>query len=76
MRSRFSSPVSRLSTAENWPVTPIAPRTRSGLAPEVEARDLDLAAVCGQERREDLHGRGLAGAVRAEQREDRSLGDL
>src|SRR5215471_7867841 len=27
MSSRFSSPVSRLSTAENWPVTPIAART-------------------------------------------------
>src|SRR4051812_5348591 len=31
MRSRFSSPVSSLSTAEYWPVTPIAPRTSSGL---------------------------------------------
>ena len=28
--SRFSAPVSRLSTAENWPVTPIAARTASG----------------------------------------------
>src|SRR5207302_1864013 len=27
---RFSSPVSRLSTAENWPVRPIAARTASG----------------------------------------------
>jgi hypothetical protein len=27
---RFSSPVSRPSTAENWPVTPIAARTASG----------------------------------------------
>ena len=32
IRSRFSSPVSRLSTAENWPVTPIAARTASGSA--------------------------------------------
>ena len=30
MRSRFSSPVSRLSTAENWPVTPMRARTPSG----------------------------------------------
>src|SRR6266542_2815805 len=30
IRRRFSSPVSRLSTAENWPVTPIAARTASG----------------------------------------------
>jgi hypothetical protein len=30
IRIRFSCPVSRLSTAENWPVTPIAPRTASG----------------------------------------------
>src|SRR6266511_1836149 len=30
IKIRFSSPVSRLSTAENWPVTPIAARTESG----------------------------------------------
>ncbi len=30
IRRRFSSPVSRSSTAENWPVTPIAARTPSG----------------------------------------------
>ena len=30
MRFRFSSPVSRLSTAENCPVTPITARTASG----------------------------------------------
>ncbi|MGI5149736.1 BTAD domain-containing putative transcriptional regulator [Plantactinospora sp. CA-294935] len=30
MSSRFSSPVRKLSSAENWPVTPIAARTRSG----------------------------------------------
>src|ERR1700733_3459142 len=32
MRRRFSSPVRRLSTAENWPVTPMAARTASGSA--------------------------------------------
>ena len=30
IRIRFSSPVRRLSTAENWPVTPIRARTASG----------------------------------------------
>ena len=30
MRSMFSSPVIRPSTAENWPVTPIAARTACG----------------------------------------------
>src|SRR5215472_14157188 len=30
IRRRFSSPVSRLSTAENWPVTPIRARTAPG----------------------------------------------
>ncbi len=30
MSDRFSSPVSRVSTAENWPVTPITSRTASG----------------------------------------------
>jgi hypothetical protein len=46
------------------------------LALEVEAGDLDLAAVRGEERREDLHGGRLPGPVRAEEREDRSLCDL
>ena len=32
MRSMFSSPVIRPSTAENWPVTPIAARTAWGSA--------------------------------------------
>src|SRR5215471_17684511 len=32
MSRRFSSPVSRLSTAENWPVTPMAARTESASA--------------------------------------------
>ncbi len=35
---RFSSPVSRSSTAENWPVTPIAARTASGSRRHVVAR--------------------------------------
>ncbi len=70
---RFSSPVSSSSTAENWPVTPIAARTPSGSSAHVVAGDLQLAGVGGDQRRQDPHDRRLAGAVRAEQREDRSL---
>ena len=43
--SRFSSPVSRLSTAENWPVTPIAARTASGSRATSWPATRDLAAV-------------------------------
>ena len=76
MRSRFSSPVSRLSTAENWPVTPIAARTASGSRARSWPATRTVAGVGVDQRREDLHGRGLAGAVRAEQGEDRALGDV
>jgi hypothetical protein len=38
------------------------------------ARDLGLAAVGADQRGQDLHHGGLAGAVRAEEREDRPLG--
>ena len=76
IRIRFSSPVSRLSTAENWPVTPIAARTASGSRARSCAGDAELAAVGADQGREDLDDRGLAGAVRAEQREDRALGDV
>jgi hypothetical protein len=65
-----------LSTAENWPVTPIAARTACGLAGEVVTAHAHRAGVGGDQGREDLDDRGLAGAVGAEQREDRSLGDV
>ena len=69
-------PVSRLSTAENWPVTPIAARTASGSRGEVVAGDAQLAGVGADQRREDLDDRGLAGAVGPEQGEDGALGDV
>ena len=71
IRSRFSSPVSRLSTAENWPVTPIAARTASGSPARSCPATRSLAAVGADQRGQDLHGGGLARAVRAQQREDR-----
>ena len=49
---------------------------RVGLAHDVEARDPDLAGVGGDQRREDVDDRRLAGPVRAEQREHRALGDV
>ena len=49
---------------------------RFGLAPDVVAGDLDLAAVGGDQRRQDMDRRRLAGAVRAEQGEDRPGPDL
>ena len=76
MSCRFSAPVSRGSTAANWPVTPIAARTASASVARVVAGDADLARVRAQLGREDAHGSGLAGAVRAQQREDRPGGDV
>ena len=73
--SRFSSPVSRLSTAENWPVTPIAARTASGSRATSWPATRALAGVGADQRGQDLDGGGLPGAVRAEQREDRSRRD-
>jgi hypothetical protein len=72
MSARFSLPVSRPSTAENWPTTPIA----SGRCPalrHVVASDPDLGAIGTDQRGQDVHGSVLAGAVGPEQREDRSL---
>ena len=46
------------------------------LLDDVEARDRGVAGVRLQQRREDAHGRGLAGPVRAEQSQDRAFGDL
>ena len=70
MSRRFSSPVSRPSTAANWPVSPMTPRTAVGVAGHVVAGDAGLAAVGGDERRQDVDHRGLAGAVGPEQGED------
>ena len=64
----------QVSTAANWPVTPIAARTRVRLADHVVAGD--RAA-----RRRPGSGwtgsgpRGLAGAIGSEQGEDRAFGD-
>jgi hypothetical protein len=49
---------------------------RVGLPGQVVAGDPDLAAVGADQRGQDLHRGGLAGAVGAEQREDGSFGDL
>jgi hypothetical protein len=46
-----------------------------GLLRQVVAADAHLAAIAGDQRGQDVHHRGLAGAVRAEQREDRAFGD-
>ncbi len=73
---RFSRPVIRLSTAENWPVTPIAARTASGSLATLVARDRRAAAVRADQRGQDLDHGGLAGAVRAEQREDGAALDV
>ena len=71
--SRFSRPVSRPSTAENWPVTPIAARTASGSAATSWPATRTSPASARDQGREDVHDGGLAGAVRAEQREDGAL---
>ena len=77
MSIRFSSPVSRLSTAENCPVTPIAARTASGSRGRRRARRPGCVPPSARDqRRQDVHHRGLAGAVGAEEREDRPLGDV
>ena len=49
---------------------------RVGLAGDIVAGDLDLAAVRGDEGRQDMDRRRLAGAVRSEKGVDRPLGDL
>ena len=46
-----------------------------GLTGGIVSADPDLARVGTDHRRQDLHGRRLAGAVRSEQREDRPLGN-
>ena len=46
-----------------------------GFPKDVEACDVRRPGVGSRERREDLHRRRLAGAVRPEQSEDRALGN-
>ena len=46
------------------------------IGPQVVSADLDLPGVGSEHRGEHVDGRRLAGAIRAEQREDRSGGDL
>ena len=70
--SRFSSPVSSLSTAENWPVRPIAARTPSGSRTTSQPATVAAPASGRTSVRQDVHGRRLAGAVRAEQRGHRA----
>ncbi len=57
-------------------MTPIAARIASGSRGQIVPGDAHLAAIGGDERGEDLHHRGLAGAVGAEQREDRPRGHV
>ena len=70
--TRFSRPVASPSTPCFWPTTPIAWRTRTGSASDVEAGDAGAAGVRARERGEDPDGGGLAGAVGPEQAEDRA----
>jgi hypothetical protein len=49
---------------------------RVGLPGQVVTGDLHLAGVGADQGGQDVDGGGLAGAVGAEQREDRALGDL
>jgi len=76
IRIRFSSPVRNLSTAENWPVTPIAARTASGSPAQVVPANLDLASIGADHGREDLDRGRLPGTIGAEQREDGARGDV
>ena len=76
MSSRFSSPVSRSSTAENCPVTPIIARIAPGLrSAQVVPHHAGHPGVRRDQGGQDLDGRGLARAVRPEQGEDLALVD-
>ena len=67
--TRFSRPVRISSTAANCPVRLIDSRTSAGLRDDVES--VDARPRVGLEQRgQDVHDRGLARAVRAEQGED------
>ena len=68
--TRFSRPVRISSTAANCPVRLIDSRTFAGSRGDVEAVDGGRPRVGLEQRGQDLHDRGLAGAVGAEQGED------
>ena len=68
----FSRAVRCLSSAANWPVSEITPADLRRLVDDIVAGDAGVAGVRARQRREHPHGRGLAGAVRPEQRHDRS----
>ena len=72
MRARFSSPVSRLSTAENCPVRPILPRTSSAWRTTSKPSHGDLPAIGADQRGQDMDDGGLAGAVGTQEGEDGS----
>jgi hypothetical protein len=57
-------------------VTPIAARTESGSRARSWPATCTLATICANERGQNLNRGGLAGAVGAEQREDRPLGNV
>ena len=65
--TRFWRPLRISSTAGFCPLSPMRRRTSSASARHVDAGDRGRAAVGAQQRGEDAHRRGLAGAVRAEQ---------
>ena len=66
---RFSVPVSTSSTAADWPVRLMRLLHLLGVGDDVVAGDQRRARVGPHERREDVDGRRLAGAVRPEQGE-------
>ena len=74
--ARFSSPVSRPSTAENWPVTPIAARTAS--ASRATSWPATRTSPPSAPIRVDRIWTAvvLPAPFGSEQREDRSLGDV
>ena len=76
MRIRFSSPVRKLSTAENCPVTPMACANRVGIRRRIVAGDQHFTAVGADQGGENLDHRGLACPVGAEQGKDRPFRHL
>ena len=76
MSRMFSRPVSSSSTVAAWPVSPMLRRTASGSRDDVVAGHPPGAARRRCYRRQHPHGRGLAGAVGAEQPEDRARGTV
>ena len=65
---RFSRPVSAGSTAAAWPARPITWRTRSGWAAASMPVTRNVPASGSEQRGNGPHERGLAGAVRTQDR--------